>query len=246
MMTNLKYLTVREHLRERIKTLDVGTLLPPEPALCEQYGVSRITLRKAIDGLVEEGKLVREQGRGTFVSQAVHTHKHSESFVHAINGFHTDMTRRGLRVGTEVLRQETIAAPTALAERLDLPIGEPIVELVRLRTVDGQPDHIVHTYLPLRLYPATADEDFSEQSLYEFLRAEYGARLARSRFLVEVGTASPDEARMLQLASDAPLLVVTSTVLDPAGHPIIHGFSRLRPDVSQVEFEVVSDDGDAP
>ena len=65
-----KYLSVREHLRRRVTALPEHTLLPPEPVLCAEYGVSRITLRRAVDGLVADGHLVREQGRGTYVDPA--------------------------------------------------------------------------------------------------------------------------------------------------------------------------------
>ena len=64
-----KYVAVREHLLSRIVQMEAGTRLPPEPVLCEEYGVSRITLRHAVDGLIADGHLVREQGRGTFVTE---------------------------------------------------------------------------------------------------------------------------------------------------------------------------------
>ena len=81
-------------------------------------------------------------------------------------------------------------------------------------------------------------EDFSEGSLYEFLRREYEADLAHARIVVDVGTAAPDEADLLRVVAGSPLLVVRTTVRDSGGHPLVHSFSRLRPDVSQVEFEV--------
>src|SRR3712207_3656624 len=82
-----KYLSVREHLRRRVASLPELTLLPPEPVLCAEYGVSRITLRRAVDGLVADGHLVREQGRGTYVTRPAIRHEYRESFVHRIAGF---------------------------------------------------------------------------------------------------------------------------------------------------------------
>ena len=73
-----KYLSVREHLRRRVSALPEHTLLPPEPQLCAEYGVSRITLRRAVDGLVADGHLVREQGRGTFVTRPAIRHEYRE------------------------------------------------------------------------------------------------------------------------------------------------------------------------
>jgi GntR family transcriptional regulator len=214
------------------------TLLPPEPVLCAEYGVSRITLRRAVDGLVADGHLVREQGRGTFVTRPPVRHEYRESFVHRIAGFNSVMTEQGAQVGTTVLAQRIVPAAPAVAAELGLDAGAGVVELERLRSVDGAPNHIAHSFLPAALYPRVAEEDFSQGSLYDFLRSEYAADLAHARIVVDVGTAAPDEAERLRVVGGSPLLVVRTTVRDTGGRPLVHSFSRLRPDVSQVEFEV--------
>jgi GntR family transcriptional regulator len=213
-------------------------LLPPEPVLCAEYGVSRITLRRAVDGLVADGHLVREQGRGTYVTRPPVRHEYRESFVHRIAGFNSVMTEQGAQVGTTVLAQRIVPAAPAVAAELGLDAGAEVVELERLRSVDGAPNHVAHSFLPAALYPRVAEEDFGQGSLYEFLRREYGADLAHARIVVDVGTAAPDEAERLRVVAGSPLLVVRTTVRDTGGRPLVHSFSRLRPDVSQVEFEV--------
>jgi GntR family transcriptional regulator len=237
-MTGPKYLSVREHLRRRVTALPERTLLPPEPVLCAEYGVSRITLRRAIDGLVADGHLVREQGRGTYVTRPAIRHEYRESFVHRIAGFNSVMTEQGAQVGTTVLTQRVAPAPPAVAAELGLAASDPVVELERLRSVDGAPNHVAHSYLPADVYPGAAEADFSEGSLYEFLRREYTADLAHARIVVDVGTADHEEADLLRVVAGSPLLVVRTTVRDSNDHPLVHSFSRLRPDVSQVEFEV--------
>jgi GntR family transcriptional regulator len=97
---------------------------------------------------------------------------------------------------------------------------------------------VAHSFLPASLYPKAADQDFSEGSLYEYLRREYAADLAHARIVVDVGTADHEEADVLRVVAGSPLLVVRTTVRDSGGHPLVHSYSRLRPDVSQVEFEV--------
>jgi GntR family transcriptional regulator len=233
-----KYLAVREHLRRRVSALPEHTLLPPEPVLCAEYRVSRITLRRAVDGLVADGHLVREQGRGTYVTRPGIRHEYRESFVHRIAGFSSVMTEQGSQVGTSVLTQRVVPAPPAIAAELKLGAADDVVELERLRSVDGAPNHVAHSFLPAALYPKAAEQDFSDGSLYEYLRQEYGADLAHARIVVDVGTAAPDEAELLRVVAGSPLLVVRTTVRDSADHPLVHSFSRLRPDVSQVEFEV--------
>jgi GntR family transcriptional regulator len=233
-----KYLAVREHLRRRVSALPEHSLLPPEPVLCAEYGVSRITLRRAVDGLVADGHLVREQGRGTYVTRPAIRHEYRESFVHRIAGFTSVMTEQGAQVGTRVLTQRVVPAPAPVAAELDLAVPTDVVELVRLRSVDGAPNHVAHSYLSAAAYPAVAEHDFSEGSLYDYLRAEYAADLRRARIVVDVGTAASDESELLQVVAGSPLLVVRTTVRDGAGRPLVHSYSRLRPDVSQVEFEV--------
>jgi GntR family transcriptional regulator len=233
-----KYLAVREALRRRASSLPEHTLLPPEPVLCAEYGVSRITLRRAVDGLVADGHLVREQGRGTFVSRPGIRHEYRESFVHRIAGFHSVMTEQGAQVGTTVLDQRVVPAAPAIAAELGIGTAGDGVGGGRRRRVDGLPNHVVRSFLPAETYPKAASEDFGHGSLYEFLRREYQADLAHARIMVDVGTAAADEAEVLQVIAGSPLLVVRTTVRDSAGHPLVHSFSRLRPDVSQVEFEV--------
>src|SRR4051794_4125554 len=233
-----KYLSVREHLRRRVTALPEQTLLPPEPVLCAEYGVSRITLRRAVDGLVADGHLVREQGRGTYVTRPAIRHEYRESFVHRIAGFNSVMTEQGAQVGTTVLTQRIIPAPVAVATELALEGADDVVELERLRSVDGAPNHVAHSFLPAALYPRAAEEDFSQGSLYEFLRRGYEADPAPAPVVVAVGTAAPEEADLLRVVAGSPLLVVRTTVRDSGDHPLVHSYSRLRPDVSQVEFEV--------
>jgi len=233
-----KYLSVREHLRRRVSALPEHTLLPPEPVLCAEYGVSRITLRRAVDGLVADGHLVREQGRGTYVTRPAIRHEYRESFVHRIAGFGSVMAEQGAQVGTAVLTQRVVPVPPVIAPELGLEPAEDVVELVRLRSVDGAPNHVAHSFLPATLYPRAAEEDFSQGSLYEFLRREYAADLAHARIVVDVDTAASDEADLLGVVAGSPLLVVRTTVRDSGDSPLVHSFSRLRPDVSQVEFEV--------
>ena len=117
-----KYHRVKETVSARIAdgTWPPGSLLPAEPDLCLEFGVSRITVRKAIGDLVHEGKVQTVQGRGTFVAVP----KIGERFVQRAFGIFEDMERRGMRLSTEVLRQEVIPAPDEAAAGLGIRPGE--------------------------------------------------------------------------------------------------------------------------
>src|SRR5919201_1421527 len=170
-----KYHRGKKAVRARIAdgTWPPGTLLPPQPELCQEFGVSRITVRKAIGDLVHEGKVHTVQGKGTFVTAP----KLGERFVQRAYGIYEDMARQGLHLQTEVLRQEVIPAPEEVAARLGLHPGEPVLLLVRLRSVEGEKILVSTTYVPEALCPGLIEVDLSCGSLFRLLRERYGLRI---------------------------------------------------------------------
>ncbi len=235
-----KYYQIQEKLRDQLASLEEGDPIPSEQELCEYFDVSRITIRKALEGLVHEGLLQRIQGKGTFVSRPRYAQKPRERFVSQITGFYGDMTSRGYRVGTKVLEQKVVRPNRQVAEKLELDPGDKVIKIVRLRYVNEQPNHIVTTFLPWKRFAGVEKSDLSQGSLYTLLREKYNAQLKKARFVVEASSCREDEALLLNYHESAPILVIDSQVFDPSGHPFIYGFSRLRSDQSQVEFEVIS------
>ena len=235
-----KYLAVREHLRRRVSALPEHTLLPPEPVLCAEYGVSRITLRRAVDGLVADGHLVREQGRGTYVTRPGDPARVPRELRAPDRRLHLGDDRAG-RAGR---RHRAHAADRAgagawVAAELGIEVATDVVELVRLRSVDGAPNHVAHSFLSAETYPQRRRPGLRPRARSTSSCARStAADLAHARIVVDVGTAAPDEADLLRVVAGSPLLVVRTTVHDSDGRPLVHSFSRLRPDVSQVEFEV--------
>ena len=237
-VTGPKYLSVREHLRRRVAALPEQTLLPPEPVLCAEYGVSRITLRRAVDGLVADGHLVREQGRGTYVTRPAIRHEYRESFVHRIAGFSSVMSEQGAQVGTTVLTQRVVPAPAAVAVELSLDGAEDVVELERLRSVDGEPNHVAHSFLPGRAVPPrprrTSATDRSTTSCA-------GSTRPTSRTRGSSSTSAPPPRRRRTSCASSPARRCSSSArpsATAAGAPWCTASRGCVPDVSQVEFEV--------
>ncbi|GGF42758.1 GntR family transcriptional regulator [Microbacterium sorbitolivorans] len=233
-----KYRAVRDHLVERIGTMRVGDRLPSEKELCEELGVSRITLRHAVDGLVQDGRLAREHGRGTFVSAPKPGIHYPERFADIVTGFHRQQTSAGHTVATRVLRQELVAADNEIARLLDVPSGARVVELVRLRFVNGQLHQHVVTYLPHDRFPECASADFTTGSLFDYLHERYGVVLSRNDMRVGVEEATADVALNLEVAPSLRLLAVASTVYDQDGHPVAHGVARHTPLNSEIELSL--------
>lgn len=150
----LKHVRVRDYLRSLVThELAVGDTIPSERALCERFGVSRMTVRQAVDALVVEGLLAREQGRGTFVAPG------KVDLEVRLASFGEEMARRGMTPSSEVLSAEVVAATPDIADALDILPGEMTFYLHRVRFADGEPMAIEQSWLPCRLVPGLFDGD---------------------------------------------------------------------------------------
>lgn len=160
----LKYVRVRDYLRSLVThELAVGDAIPSERLLCERFGVSRMTVRQAVDALVVEGLLQREQGRGTFVAPT------KMDLEVRLASFGEDMRRRGMAPSSRVLAAEEITASPDIADALELLPGEQVFHLHRVRLADGEPMAIEQSWLPARLAPGLFD-DGAPDSIYGELR----------------------------------------------------------------------------
>ncbi|KRA24055.1 hypothetical protein ASD65_06170 [Microbacterium sp. Root61] len=231
-----KYVAVRSSLLERISAMEIGEQLPSEPVLCDEFGVSRITLRHAVDGLVQDGLLAREHGRGTFVTEPPAGARYPERFADVVTGFHRQQTSAGHTVTTRVLRQALVPADGEIATLLDLPVGEGVVELIRLRYVNGQLHQYVVTYLPYERFPDTLTADFAHGSLYDFLHERYDVTLTRNDLVVRIDEATPEIALNLAVPSGLRLLTMASTVYDSADSPVAYGIARHTPENSEISL----------
>ncbi|TQL52703.1 GntR family transcriptional regulator [Subtercola boreus] len=240
-MTTAKYVAVREQLRARVSGLAAGTLLPAEPALCAEYGVSRITLRHAVDDLVFERYLTRQHGRGTFVLEPLQRNRYRERFGGAISGFHARQTAEGHTVTTRVLSQRLVSVSASLADdaaaaALGLASTDQVVALARLRFVNGTLHHLVETIVPHGRFPGALDQDFEQDSLYGYLCGAYDLSLERNDLVVSVQPAPAAVADALGVVTGEKLLRVVSTMFDQTGHGVAHGVSHFTPANSSVSF----------
>jgi GntR family transcriptional regulator len=187
--------------------------LPPEPALCEQFGVSRITLRRAVADLVADGLLERIQGRGTFVTaRAQEPRGRSEGYVDDIRQISADTTLK-------VVEFANMAAPPWVGTRLGIAAGELVQRSVRLRLRHGVPVALLTAWVPNRWSQAISRADLGRRSLNELL-ADRGVRFGRVMQEIGAGLADPLQAQRLDVAVGAALLLVERTVHDKQGAPV--------------------------
>lgn len=198
------YTQLYARLAEQISTgaFKPGDRLPPERELAETMNVSRITARQALDALAKKGLVYREQGRGTFVA---------EPKMHGLIGFTSfseDMRQRGYHPSSQILIQELKTVDLEAQKVLKLGPDELALHLVRVRMADERPVAIQSALIPERLCPGLESMVLHDQSLYSVLREEYDLHPAWTEAELEAISASPEEARLLNLEKGDPVLVV--------------------------------------
>lgn len=213
------YAQVRQALEFRLRSGEwrPGDRIPGEPELCLEYGVSRPVVRQALQAMEAEGAIYRRKGLGTFVAEPKVV---SRSLVHSLVGFYQDMERLGLKAETHVLQQTLEPAGERVGERLGLDSLTPVVRLTRLRSVGGHPVVLVTSYLPYDLCPALIRADLRDRSLYAFLEAECGLRVAAGRRVIEAVLAGDEDARHLEVERGSPLLRLESVSYLDDGRPM--------------------------
>jgi len=231
-----KYDAVQQRIRDHILTdLQPGQSLDSERRLAEQLGVSRVTIRRALTRLEEEGLVTRVHGSGTYKADSVLVGK-----VLQPTSFSDDMRQRGLVPSYRVLEVETREAGEEIASALSIEPGDEVLSLRRLLLADGEPMALEQAYLPLERFPGIAHEDFTV-SLYEILRAQFGRYMRSTRRKIRAVTLPPQEADLLETEDGAAALVVVGTTSDPYGMPMEHFTTTFRADRYEFDLTVRAD-----
>lgn len=231
------YIQVIEALSEYIEVNDLPPKhqLPGEADLCKTFDVSRTVIRQALSELEHKGLIYREKGRGTFVSKP----KIRESLFQELTGFYHDMVTKGHRPRSEVLVQERIAAPSRVADCLELEDGAPVIQIDRLRFVNEEPVVLVSSYLPADMCSELLQVDLTHQSLYSYLENELGLIIDSGRRFLEAVSANEREAELLDIAVGSPLLMLDSISFLPDGTAIEYFHALHRGDRARFETELV-------
>jgi GntR family transcriptional regulator len=218
MSTSPLYHQTAEILRSRIvqNVWKQGDRLPSESQLCEEFGVSSITMRRAVATLVAEGLLVRLQGKGTFVSS-------DHAIVQGppqLTSFTEDMRLRGWGSRARVIGFRTERAPAGLATRLGLAGGALLHVIGRVRLADELPVAIQTAYVPALLFPGLETHDFRRESLYEVFERDYGVKPATATEVYRASKVSDEEAELLEAEPGSPAFRVERLTTDSTGRRV--------------------------
>lgn len=229
------YDQVREDLLAKIKdgTYPVGETVPSEVQLCDMYGVSRSTIRQAVQSLASEGYLDKRKRRGTVVTSP----KVDQAFTMRIMSFKDEMERAGYTPRTNVLTFKHIKASDTIAATLELEPGADVYKLVRLRYANSTPNVFVESYIPCDAFPDFDAVDFESTSLYAAMN-EAGIPVVRAHRHLEVSKANITTAALLDIDEGDPLIIFQSIARDASGRAVEFSIATYRGESNSFEFEV--------
>lgn len=224
---------LREILEGLLAVLPPGSALPSERELADRYGVARMTVRGELDRLTADGLAYRIQGRGTFVSEP------RVAQAMALTSFTEDMRARGLEPSSRLLDRSEHDAGGAMARRLEVAPGAPLVRVDRLRLADGSPLAVEQATLPLDRFPEAATVDLASRSLFELLEERWDARPAEAdQRVLAVALGEPDADR-LGVPAGHPGLRFATLARDAGGRPVYFAVSLFRADRYEIGLRQV-------
>jgi GntR family transcriptional regulator len=212
-----------------------GELIPPERDLAEEFKVSRITVRRAIEDLAREGLFVRIQGKGTFVTPL----KVSDSSKR-VGGFAEELRLTGFEAKFKVIEVSTIPCPPGVARKLNIDEGSNVLYIYRLALADNEPIATAIVYLAVEeSISVNADELDSYDSIYSFLEERYSFHFAGGERIMEAVGATAEEAAALGIEEGKPIFLSRLTIWGRSkSEPIAYAKVAIRGDRYKYRMEV--------
>lgn len=211
-----------------------GQIIPSERELSEQFQISRMTVRQALKELMNEGHLIREQGKGTFIAEPKLNQRLSQ-----LTSFSEDMRNRGLEPDAQVLETSVINhAPAHVSIALHLDGDHTILKIKRLRLANKQPMAIETSFLPLSLFSGLEKKNFTSESIYRVLENEFALQLLFAKQTIEAGFPTKDEEHLLGISKGTSVMRIERVTYMQEGIPFEFVSSVYRGDRYKFEMEL--------
>ena len=222
------YEVIRGDLLDQITSgaLPSEARLPSEKELAEQYSVSRMTVRQALDSLGRDRLVVRRRGAGTFVAPP----RVRSRRLNRLGAFRDDIAGSADVVATSELRRDVAVPSSDVAKILGLGASDEAVHLVRLRTVDGTPAAVQDSWIPLNIAPGLARTSLIDGSLYRTLAERCGVAVSWADQEITASAAGDELAGWLDVRTGSPLIEARRTTHDDAGRVVEYAVSWTRPE----------------
>ena len=228
---------ISDHLRQQIEegTYGVDDKLPSENELGERFGVSRVTVRRALQTLESEGYIYRRQGLGSFVQE-----RRAPQGLVRLTDFAQDMAQAGLEATSQVEHHAPEEPPVDVAARLDLDDVQ-VMRLDRVRLGDGRPVAFDRTWLPMFYAQLLEDHDLTRETIYGILERDYDIPVLRGRYRITAAEADADTAEALDVEPGRALLLIHRLSLTQGDKPVYFQRRYYRSDRVAYELELARD-----
>jgi GntR family transcriptional regulator len=203
-----------------------GDQLPTEDELLARFGVSRITVRRAVQNLIQRGVVEIRRGRGTFVLAP----KVSQELT-KLTGFVEDMDTHGRTASARVVSQGVVAASARVARHLGVSKGTRVMRIERVRLADSVPMSFDETYLPLEIGRKIVRNDLRAMPIFTLLEEKYGIPLVEAEYSLEAAAATGHVAVGLEVPEGAPIFRIERTSFTTEGKPIDYEMLSYRGDL---------------
>jgi GntR family transcriptional regulator len=208
------------------RNLKVGDQLPTEDSLITRFGVSRITVRRAVQNLVSRGLVEIRRGKGTFVAAPKITQDLKE-----LSGFVEDMHALGRKPTARVIGKEIVTADATVASQLALTRGERVVRIRRVRLADGVPLSFDETYLPLELGKKIITNDLKIEPIFSLLERKYNVPLIEAEYKLDAVAADGEVAAALKVKQSSPIFRIERTSYSTGSRPVDYERLHYRGDL---------------
>ncbi|MCL5046366.1 MAG: GntR family transcriptional regulator, partial [Actinobacteria bacterium] len=231
------YQQIKERLREMAIHAQPGQKLFTDEELAGLFKVSRMTVRQAVQELVQEGFLYRVRGAGTFLKPP-----QVKGQVTEIERFFYEWSLQGRNTAVEVTDFEEVPCPFAPALQLGIAPETPVFYTGRLRYIDGIPLAVDHRYLPMTFGRLLSREDVASRSIFEVIQERLGLPSVWARNELQAVPSSAEDAELLRIAPGTPLMMRRVTIYTHENQPFLAGTSAYRGDLFVYTFDVPGGD----
>ncbi|KAA1048431.1 GntR family transcriptional regulator [Pseudocitrobacter sp. 73] len=228
------YKSIADKLRLRLNSSDysVGSPLPAEKILAQEFGVARMTIRKAVDMLIAWGLVIRRHGSGTYVARKDVHHETTN-----LTGLAEVLRQQGKEVVSKVLVFEVMPAPPAIASQLRIQINERIYFSRRVRYVDGKPLMLEDSYMPVKLF-RTLSLGHLEGSKFDYIEKECGITISGNYESLTPVLADRQLAQSMNVPEQTPLLRITSLSYSDSGEFLNYSVMFRNASEYQVDYHL--------